>query len=359
MTFEELVKDPSPSWLDPGRKSCVLLSRIQLARNMKDQPFPSGEGGKGRPAAAEAAREAVGFWNSHEENQLEELSLMKLSSVQKEVLEEKALITPNLVSQSDHNALYVSRDGSFSVLVNGYDHFRFQMIRADRDLKKMWSDMNYADDMFGQKIQYAFDREFGYLTASPEWTGTGLRVSSVIFIPGIVASKYLTRLAQSTVKLGFVLHGLFGRDAGANGCIFEMTSQISMGISEEQLVSRLEDLLQDIEQTEQHCRDKLLKTKGRDMRDALWRSVGLLKYARQMTQEEAMGHICRLRLGMDEGLISSPGSGFFQQLLACTLPARIRILTGQDDMDQDAENTCRASMLRRQMKNVGDQEEQN
>lgn len=352
MTFEELVQNPAPPWLNPGKKSCILLSRIQLVRNMKNQPFPAAAGGRGRPAAAEAATEAVHFWNSHESGQLEELSLMPLSAVQKEVLEEKALITPNLVSQSDHNALYVSEDGSFSVLVNGYDHFRFQMIRADRDLKKMWSDVSYADDMFGQKIQYAFDKEFGYLTASPEWTGTGLRVSSVIFIPGIVQSKYLTRLAQSMIKLGFVMRGLFGRDAAENGCIFEMTSQISMGISEEQLLSRLADLLQDIEQTEQHCRDKLLKAKGGEIRDALWRSVGILKYARQMTQEEAMGHICRLRLGVDEGLIDSPGTGFFQHLLACTLPARIRVMTGGEEMDQETENMRRASMLREQMENI-------
>jgi len=327
----------------------VISSRIRLARNVRGFPFPGWGKKPDRVKVAQEIRPAV--------EGLPELagcfaeSMDNLPSLDKQLLVERHLISREHAAKGAGSALVLNREESLCFMINEEDHIRMQALRPGLQLREVWETINHVDSRLEQHLDYAFTHEWGYLTACPTNLGTGIRVSAMLHLPGLVLAEQINQIIQSVNKLGLAVRGLYGEGTEALGNVFQVSNQMTLGETEEAIVERLNKVLAQIIEHEDNARIRLLEKKPKVLLNHIGRAFGTLANCHIISSKETMNLLSLLKLGMDLGLFPGVERGIVDELFLITQPAHLQRQSA-GKLGADERDLRRAEMLRERLGGV-------
>jgi protein arginine kinase len=325
----------------------VLSSRIRLARNIMELPFPY-LASDSQTESVNQQLEQVSSKLSDELGDIEFLRMSEISSLQRQVLVEKHLISPLLVKEPHNSAVMLRHDQAVSIMINEEDHLRIQCLLPGLQLEQAFEEANRYDDLFERELNYAYDEQWGFLTVCPTNVGTGLRASVMVHLPALTLTKQINRVLSAIAQVGLAVRGLYGEGSEIIGNLVQISNQITLGQSESEIVRNLYGVTKQIVEQESSAR-QLLLNEGRDrLSDRVNRSFGVLSHARIMSSQEAMQLLSDVRLGIDLGLIDEVSANILKELMVLLRPACLQTETGRelDGMERDRE---RARLIRQRL----------
>ncbi|MCH4178814.1 MAG: ATP--guanido phosphotransferase [Megasphaera sp.] len=296
--LDTLLSAPLSPWQDESGDmgDVVIDSRIRLARNLKKYVFPCKASAAELAAVAAEGKQVLGQLDTIGKGHYEYIGLPELTPLQRELLVVKHFSSAAHIGTPSGRALLLRDDGAVSVMINEDDHFCIQTAAAGLNLQKVWDEASQVDDTMESHLNFAFRDDFGYLTASPSMTGTGLIVGVTLHLPALVFMKRLNRIIQGITKFGFTICGMFGERSECIGDLFQITNQITLGISEEDVLAQLKKIVTQIVQEEQNCRNALMMHSRAAFTDKFLRSYGILTNAWLMDEREAVSLLGDLHL---------------------------------------------------------------
>src|ERR1700722_7014935 len=299
----------------------VMSSRVRLARNLKDAAFPGWAKKPERVKILETIRPAVESLPEMKEAFSD--SMDNLTALDKQILVERHLISREHAAKGAGSALVLNREESLCVMINEEDHLRMQALRPGLQLKQAWLAIDAADTALERKLSYAFSSDIGYLTACPTNLGTGIRVSAMLHLPGLVLAEQINQIIQSVNKLGLAVRGLYGEGTEALGNVFQVSNQMTLGESESAIVERLDKVLSQIIEHEENARGVLLEKKPKMVYNHIGRAYGILANAHSISSKESMNLLSLMRLGVDLGLFPGGDRSVTDELFILTQPAHL------------------------------------
>ncbi|WP_018131249.1 protein arginine kinase [Effusibacillus pohliae] len=322
----------SPAWMkESGPESDIVVStRIRIARNLARYPFCTLLTDSDAEKIVEEARRALKSPDMRQVGRFELFRSWELSDVERQVFVEKHLISPALAEEARRGAFAVSSDESVSIMINEEDHLRIQCIVPGFQVRHAWQLASLVDDILESKLDYAFHEKYGYLTSCPTNVGTGIRASVMMHLPGLVLTQQINRILSAISQVGLVVRGLYGEGSDAIGNLFQISNQITLGQSEEEILENLQGVVKQILEHERAARKQLLRDNREALEDRIWRSYGILAYARKIESKEAMQRLSDVKLGIDLGTIKGVSAGILKELMVMTRPAILQKLTGKE-----------------------------
>jgi protein arginine kinase len=240
----------------------------------------------------------------------------------------------------------IDRQEKFSLMINEEDHLRIQAMQSGLDLGGVWERINRIDDLIEEKVTYAFHERLGYLTACPTNVGTGMRVSVMLHLPALVITRQIDKVFRSLQKISLAVRGLYGEGSQAMGDFYQISNQVTLGLTESELVRRVSDIVPVIIDYERQARDFLVKESHENLHDRVSRAYGILRTAQTISSEETMHLLSSVRMGVNLGLIRGLNIPTINELFIRTQPAHLQKLTG-GELDTADRNIERARYLRR------------
>ncbi|MCM3666883.1 protein arginine kinase [Mesobacillus subterraneus] len=351
MSLEKFISQAVSSWMsDDGPDSDIVLSsRIRFARNLDEYNFPTLFTNGEAEAVIGTIMERVSNTPIQNVGQLEMIKMDDIPPLQKRVLVEKHIISPNLAENSIHGACLLSENEEISIMINEEDHIRIQCLFPGFQLSEALKAANEIDDWLEEHVNYAFDEKFGYLTSCPTNVGTGLRASVMMHLPGLVLTQQMNRIVPAINQLGLVVRGIYGEGSEALGNIFQISNQITLGKSEEDIVEDLKSVVSQIISQERSAREALAKTSNIQLEDRVFRSYGTLANSRIIETKEAARCLSDLRLGIDMGYIKNISKSILNELMILTQPGFLQQYAG-GPLRPDERDIRRAALIRERLK---------
>jgi len=348
MPWDKLVTTARSRWTEAGGRhpEVVLSSRIRLARNLDNLPFPqrmSEADAQKLIAAAEAGVREINLMGVAPRVELYRLA--GTPALERQILVDKHLISPQLAKDAGLRAVAISEDESISIMINEEDHLRIQVLAPGLQLEETWRIASVVDDALEQKIHYAFDEKLGYLTACPTNVGTGLRASVMMHLPGLVLTQQAGRLFHNLSQLGLVVRGLYGEGTEAAGHIFQISNQNTLGKAEEEIVTNLGAVARKVIEAETQARQYLLQEMRLQIEDRVARAYGILANARILSSEEAMRLLSDVRLGVSIGVLPQLKPDLMNELMVAMQPAFLQRMEGRE-LNPVERDKRRAALIR-------------
>lgn len=325
----------------------VMSSRIRLARNLADYPFIQRCTDIDRANIESTVRERL-----ERSDNLADLTFINVADL--ELLDRQFLVERQLISREHANsdgarAVAIDSNERCSLMVNEEDHLRIQVMKSGFDLDGAWDQIDRLDDSIEEHLTYAFNPNLGYLTACPTNVGTGMRVSVLVHLPALVITKQIEKVFRSLQRINLVVRGLYGEGSQAMGDFYQISNQVTLGKTESELVQQVGDVVPVVIDYERKARDFLINEQQNDLFDRVSRAYGTLQNARQISSEETMFLLSRVRMGINLGLIGDLEIPKINQLFIHTQPAHLQKLY-QSALDTDERNVERAKYLKGQLK---------
>jgi protein arginine kinase len=327
----------------------VMSSRVRLARNVKDAAFPGWAKKPERVRILELIRPAIEGLPEMKESFSETMD--SLSTLDKQILVERHLISREHAAKSAGSGLVLNRDETLCFMINEEDHLRMQALRPGLQLRQAYTAIDQADSALEKRLDYAFSPDLGYLTACPTNIGTGIRVSAMLHLPGLVLDEQINPIIQSVNKLGLAVRGLYGEGTEALGNLFQVSNQMTLGESEGAIVERLEKVLAQIIEHEENARARLLEKKPKMVYNHIGRAYGILANAHSITSKEAMNLLSLMRLGVDMGLFPGVDRALVDELFIQTQPAHLQ-KQHSEKLSAEERDLLRADMVRERLRPV-------
>jgi protein arginine kinase len=346
---EFLITPDAAARLRGPHDRIVMSSRVRLARNLKNAAYPGWAKKPERVKVLETIRPAVESLPEMKDAFSEAMD--NLGALDKQILVERHLISREHAAKSSGSGLVLNREETFCVMINEEDHMRMQALRPGLQLREAWSAIDHLDSELEKKLDYAFSNELGYLTACPTNLGTGIRVSAMLHLPGLVLAEQINPIIQSVNKLGLAVRGLYGEGTEALGNVFQVSNQMTLGESETTIVERLDKVLLQIIEHEENARQTLLEKKTKTVFNHIGRAYGILANAHSISSKETMNLLSLMRLGVDLGLFPEVDRSLVDELFISTQPAHLQ-KQFSDKLSAEERDLLRSDMVRERLKNV-------
>lgn len=321
----------------------VISTRVRLARNLKDYPFPCRLSEQGRKKVIEKVTSAIRDSNSSIASDFNLIKLDDLTEAQGVSLVERHLVSPEFISETEGRALLLSKDESMSIMINEEDHIRLQVITDGLSLEQAYDTADKLDTLLDENLEFAFDDKLGYLTQCPTNLGTGMRASVMLNLPALEKSRTIGRIAGNLSKLGLTIRGAYGEGSEPSGSLYQLSNQVTLGISEKAAIENLENITKQLVSQERQARERLAKSI--DIQDSVSRSLGLLKSAMVMTHDEALKLLSNVRFGILSGQIKDVTADVVDSLMEKIEPATLMVNSGKNLSAQERDIE-RAKILR-------------
>jgi len=319
-------------------KDVVVSSRIRLARNLEDYPF---DGRLDEASAKEVIQRLADVFSSEKGYVYEDFLL--LGETEKRSLCEKHLVSPEFVGKKTPHGLFSQREKSVYVMALEEDHVRIQCIMPGLELEEAYRRAVEAEEMLDGKTRVAYSDRFGYLTHCPTNLGTGLRASVMMFLPALTESGQIRPLEGRLAKMGLTIRGMSGEGSSGDGQLYQISNQVTLGISEEETLSKLADVVAWITENERKLRQAMLDKSAVKLRDRVKRAYGTLLFAELLSTRELLSLYSAVRLGASLGLIDTEVSAF-DKLLIEGMPSTLTLGSGADSAL--ARDMARATMAK-------------
>ena len=304
----------------------VITSRVRLARNLKNYRFPVKMNREEGQKVVQEVNDAIDRTNLNYE-----LKNMKdLSDVEKNSLMENHLISPDLAENKSEGAVLLSPDRKVSIMLNEEDHVRIQTLESGLALNECWDLGNKIDDVIEESVDYAFDRDLGYVTSCPTNIGTGMRASVMIHLPALSITNQTDKLLYGVSQLGVAVRGVYGEGTKSMGHLYQISNQGTLGVSEETLIDKITQIVKQIADKEEKTREYLKNNNSDELEDEVYRAYGLLTNAKKMTTEEAMKLISLIKLGKEMKIIDFAGNIDLYELMTKIQPGNLLYTTGKE-----------------------------
>jgi len=347
----ESLTRTSGEWLrGTGPESDIVMSsRIRLARNLAQFPFPSRCSDSSRAEIEALLRQII-----------ERLPLPKplyyfrldnLETLDRQFLVERQLISRELAESHGHRGVGISESETISLMVNEEDHLRMQVLRSGLALDECWQEIDAIDDAIEAEVNYAFSEQLGYLTSCPTNVGTGIRVSVLLHLPALVITKEVQKVFQALQKIGLAVRGLYGEGSQAMGDFYQISNQATLGMSEKDLIKKVKDVVPNILAYERRARNNLVKENRQSLHDQVSRAYGNLRHAQTISSEETMHLLSSVRMGVNLGLIDDIEIPTINELFILTQPAHLQKLR-HERLESAERNVVRASYIRQRLADV-------
>ena len=345
-------------FLSPAAESCkregphdriVMSSRVRLARNLKGAAFPGWAKKAERAKILELVRPAVQDLPQMAGSFAE--SMDNLTALDKQILVERHLISREHAAKNAGSGLVLNQEESLCVMINEEDHLRMQALRPGLQLKQAWQAIDDIDTALEKKLTYAFSPELGYLTACPTNLGTGIRVSAMLHLPALVLAEQINQIIQAVNKLGLAVRGLYGEGTEALGNVFQVSNQMTLGESEQEIVEKLNKVLAQMIEHEENARGTLLEKKPKMVFNHIGRAYGILANAHSISSKETMNLLSLMRLGVDLGMFGGVERAVVDELFVITQPAHLQ-KSFSEKLTAEERDLLRADMLRQRLKHV-------
>ncbi len=342
----------SGAWLsgDGPHRHIVVSSRVRLARNLKSKPFPGWAKKAERIEVLKSVKEAVENLPEMEDAFSENLEA--LSPLEKQVLVERHLISREHAAKGVGSAVVMNVPQTLSFMINEEDHLRMQAICCGLQLGKVFSMINQADSELEPMLDFAFHARLGYLTACPTNVGTGMRASAMLHLPGLVMSEQMNKIINSVNKIGLAVRGLHGEGTEAMGNLFQVSNQTTLGETEEEIIERLDKVIQTVIEHERNARTLLLQRKPVTLLDQIGRAYGVLSHAHSISSKEALNLLSVIKLGVDLDLFPDAHRFPVDELFIETQPAHLQKGAQMQKMTAEERDTLRAALIRAKLKDV-------
>ena len=328
-----------------GNEADVVLStRIRLARNFQKLPFPASMTPDQKETVISRMFEVLpqgdGQAFSH-------IRMSELSELQAISFVEQHIISPEFAHREDGRALLLSNDESVSIMVGEEDHLRIQVIRPGLALEDAYREADCWDTYLDNRLHFAFDERLGYLTQCPSNLGTGMRASLMLHLPALQEQGIVQQLVNTVSKLGLTIRGMYGEGSKSQGAIYQLSNQITLGITEKEALENLQAIAQQIIKEERQWRQSLSQTPA--IQDRIYRSLGILQNARLLSGKEFMSLISHVRMGVAIGLIDTLTLETVGDLLIAAQPAMLS-LTCDHTPEAQERDELRAALVRTRLK---------
>ncbi|KUG05394.1 putative atp:guanido phosphotransferase yaci [hydrocarbon metagenome] len=349
MSDGDLLNDNFVAWMDSREASesdIVISSRIRLARNLQYITFPYFMNAESGNKAMQDIKDA---WENSDSELLSGMDLItfdQTSSLDRQILVEKHLISPEHgLSEEAYRGLLVSKDGSIAIMINEEDHLRIQCLLPGLQMGKCFELAQEIDDKLEKSLDFAFDEHRGYLTSCPTNVGTGMRASVMLHLPGIAISGQRTRIFQNINQLGMTVRGLYGEGTEIVGNYVQLSNQITLGQTENEIITNLGIISRQIVEQEKMLRKSLQEEMKYQLEDRVGRAYGILTNARVMSSNEALALLSDVRLGVDLGIIKGISPFIINQLVVAIKPAHLQRRSG-GEMEAFIRDVKRAEVIK-------------
>ena len=345
MGFERFL-DSRAEWVSGqgDRADVVISSRVRLARNFDGIRF----GEKATPEMREAVL-------GHGRRILEESDYFRgadlfcfrdLTPLQHRVFVERHMVSPAYAEQPEHVGMLVGRSNIVSAVLNEEDHLRLQAIRGGFTPRETWDVIRQIDDDLERFLPYSFSERWGYLTACATNTGTGMRASVLIHLPGLVLTREIGKVLNGVAQVNLVVRGFYGEGTEVMGNLFQISNQKTLGISEERLIEQLERVTLQVLEYEMKAREAMTSGTNRlSLSDKIWRGIGELKSARLLTSKEVINLASIVRLGISLEIVDGLDLKTLNEIVLLSQPAHLQI-GAEQDLKPEERDELRASLVR-------------
>ena len=324
----------------------VISTRVRLARNLKDYPFPCKLNEQGMIEVDSKVRDALVSGNSAIAKDFQYIDFDNMSDTMKVSLVEKHLVSPEFISNTKGRALLLLNDGTVGIMLNEEDHIRLQVIKEGFCLDEAYDLADKIDTLLDERLNFAFDEKLGYLTQCPTNLGTGMRASVMLHLPALKKSGAMNMLAGNLNKLGLTIRGTYGEGSSSEGAIYQLSNQVSLGISEKSAIENLKNVTEQLVNQEVKQRETLMKSI--ETKDTVMRSLGILKSAYLMSHKEAVNLLSNVRFGICAGLIDNIKIEDINSLITEVQPATLMTQEGEQLTPKDRD-ICRAEYIRKKL----------
>lgn len=348
MKLEDLARQCGEWLRGSGPESDIVISsRIRLARNLADFPFIRQCNESDRSEVEKTLKETI--FSIKEWKNLAYLDVNTLAKVDRQFLVERQLISREHAESDGARSVAIDRQEKFSLMINEEDHLRIQVMHSGLALDTAWQRINEIDDMVEEKMTFAFHPRLGYLTACPTNVGTGMRVSVMLHLPALVITRQIEKVFRSLQKISLAVRGLYGEGSQAMGDFYQISNQITLGRSEQELIEQVNDVVPVLIDYERKARQFLIRESEKDLHDRVSRAFGILCTAQTISSEETMHLLSSVRMGINLGLIENLEIPMVNQLFIHTQPAHLQKLRGSE-LDTANRNIERAHYLKNHLR---------
>lgn len=350
MTLKRFMNEAISPWMrEEGPDSDIVLSsRIRLARNFSSVSYPIFADREKLTEIRDFFKEEYEHRSFQDYEDFAFISIQDLSDVEKHVLVEKHLISPHLSKNEAAAATIISKNEQVSIMINEEDHIRLQLYFPGFQLSKALEKAFQLDDWLEEKVNYAFDETRGYLTSCPTNVGTGMRASVMMHLPALAMTKQINRMIPAINQLGLVVRGIYGEGSEAQGNIFQISNQITLGKSEEDIIGDLQSVVNQLIEHERNARSHIMKQSSTKLEDRIYRSYGVLDYSRIIGSDEAAICLSNVRLGIDLGLIKNVSRNILNELMILTQPGFLQQYA-KATLSADERDKLRATLIRERL----------
>lgn len=326
----------------------VISSRIRLARNVEGVPYPARLNDERASSIARKVYEAV---TREGGDNYDLYKMSNINPIDGNVLKEKHLISTDLLNNNQFGAAIINESETVSIMINEEDHVREQCILRGLALKEAYKEINRVDDAISKNVKFAFDPKLGYLTSCPTNLGTGMRASVMMFLPGLSITKTLEQCVAAVGRLNMAIRGVYGEGSSAEGYIYQVSNQKTLGCSEEQIIEAVQTSINHIVDAEFRAREALLKSNPVELRDSILRSWGILTNCYKLSSVEFMERIALVKLGDYYGMIKVSDADRLEKLITDAQPANIVNISGKQ-LDPEERDVYRALYVGKTLKSV-------
>ncbi len=320
----------------------IFCTRVRLARNLEDHVYSPRMSNGDRELLTETVRKALAplakdrGWNW--------IDLTERNALERQILVERHAISLELAQKEGSRGVLVDDQVRSSLMVNEEDHIRLQIFRAGLELEDAWEAADSLDDEISELLPYAFSQRFGFLTACPTNTGTGMRLSVLLHLPGLVAAKEVEKATGAIQEMDMAVRGLYGEGTRAVGDLFQVSNQRTLGCSEDSILEKISAAVSCLVSWERRVREAF-REEPSFVEDRAQRALGILERAQSLSSEETMDLVSRLRLGVFLGLVEGLDPTQLNRIFLLTQPGHLQQHVGQE-LNPAERDAVRAKLVR-------------
>ncbi len=329
----------------------VISSRVRLARNLETYPFSSRIEEEEAASLVEEVKGITGSLSELNHRKFYACNISSLSDIDKTAMVERHIVSPLLAQKEQTTGLILSDDETVSLMINEEDHVRIQAIVGGMNIEEAYQEADRIDDIANEKLHFAYDEKYGYLTACPTNAGTGLRASCMVFLPALSSARMIQKLIEEVGKYGVTIRGIYGEGTKSLGSIYQISNQKTMGTSESEIIENLKRLVFQVVKQERKRREYMLSVNADEIEDQVFRSYGILKYARQISSDDAMTLLSQIKFGADCDVIKFDREFNVHKLMMGVQPGSLQWTLGKN-VGSVTRDQSRAEYIRKELPEI-------
>jgi protein arginine kinase len=161
-------------------------------------------------------------------------------------------------------------------------------------------------------------------------------------------SKQINKVLQAITKLSLTARGFYGEGTEASGNLFQISNQVTLGHSEEDILDNIGRIIKQVIGHEQNARRALFEQDKARIEDHIWRAFATLKSAHIIASKEAINLFSQVRLGVDMGILKGLDIQTINRIFILIQPAHLQKIEGKLLSAQERD-IKRAELIRREL----------